>query len=113
MIEIRQALTLCVVVGAITFAGCSKQETPVAEETGAAEVAAPEPAPAPAPAPMVAVAQMTSRAGLEIIGSISFTQAEPDTPTVIAAHFEGVAEGAHGLHVHPQVLRRLLDVAFR
>jgi Cu-Zn family superoxide dismutase len=95
MIQIRKALALTVLVAAVVGAGvvgCSREEAAVVEETPTVE--------APTPEPLVAVARMTSRAGLEIVGSISFTQAQPDAPTVIAARFEGLAEGTHGLHVH-------------
>ena len=42
----------------------------------------------------------SSRADMTISGNISFTQAEPDAPVIIAAHFEGVSPGMHGIHVH-------------
>ncbi len=92
MFEVRRSLVSVVIVGVLVALGCSRETEPVAEEVPAVE--------APAAEPMIAAAEMQSRADLAIVGSISFTQAEPDAPVVVAAHFEGVAEGLHGLHVH-------------
>ena len=92
MSEVKKNLVSVVIVGALVAVGCSRESEPVAEEVPAVE--------APAAAPMVAAAEIQSRADLAISGSISFTQAEPDAPVVVTAHFEGAGEALHGLHVH-------------
>lgn len=51
-----------------------------------------------APMPATAATTLQPREGLEISGTVSFTEA--DGMVRIAAHVEGVEPGAHGLHVH-------------
>lgn len=93
MIDVKRVFVAALVVSALVVAGCGSKEEPVVEQEPVA--AAPVVA-----APMVAVAQMAARGDLGVTGSVSFTQAEPDAPTMIAAHFEGMAAGTHGIHVH-------------
>jgi Cu-Zn family superoxide dismutase len=96
MFEIKKVVVSLVAAATVFVGGCAKDEEPAAAagpaETVVAEVVA--------AAPAVAVATMTSRAGLGIVGSVSFSQSEPNTPTAVAVHFEGVESGMHGLHVH-------------
>lgn len=92
MREVKRVLASVTVIGVLVAVGCTKQQESVVEEAQVAQ--------APAVTPMEAVAQLVSRADLAIVGTVSFTQAGPGAPTVVAAHFEGVEEGMHGLHVH-------------
>ncbi len=90
MFDRKKALFLCVVGVAVLVAGCAKKEeapapTPVVEE-------------AAAPEPMIAIAVLQPRAGLDLSGTVSFSQV--GGTVTIAAHVEGVAPGKHGFHLH-------------
>lgn len=93
MIDVRRVTVTVVMLGVLVVAGCASKEETVIEQEPVVEAPA-------AVEPMIATAQMAARGDLGITGSVSFTQAQPDAPTVIAAHFEGVTPGSHGIHVH-------------
>lgn len=85
--------TLSIGALALLAVGCAPKEAETPAPP-AAEPAAVESAPAPA----VAYARLTPREGLEISGSVSFTEHEGGV--AIAVHIEGAPPGPHGLHVH-------------
>lgn len=84
-----------VVVAALTAVACGPKAAPPVQEP-AAPVAT---EPAPAAAPVTATATLTSVAGKNVTGTVTFT--EEGGTVHVAAHVEGVEPGGlHGFHLH-------------